>query len=126
MILVIVIVLAAATGYVMFFAMPEPENVIESMEKDDFVLTIDLDSDDTLESILLAEHMDRSLTFFRNINGDVDGVVVIYFDSREAAKLYVEDLEEPEEDEAVYIRANTVIFGDKDAVDSLRWKVWIL
>lgn len=117
--LVLIVIIAVAGAYVMFFTFPSGDNIKKSMEKDDFVTLFDIDS-----QIMLPEGATRSLTFTKTLNGELEMIIVVYFSDADSAKAYYAELDEPEEDEAAFLRGNTVIMGTKEATTDLRWKIW--
>lgn len=122
---ILIVIIITAGVYIMFFAMPEGDAIKSTMEKEDFQITSDVNTDTPLLGALLPENANRTIIFNKNLNGKIYTVIVTYFNNYQSAKTYYDSLEENEnETDAAYIRGNSVIMGSKDEVKTLRWKIW--
>lgn len=119
-VLVIIIILII----VLFLAVPDGDALKNTMDDKNFETVFDINKDTLLLGLLLPDGATRSLTFMKNINGDIDNVVVIYFDTYKARNAYYNDLDESDDDEIAFRRGKAVIMGTKDATVALRFRLW--
>lgn len=124
---IILVIIAAAGVYAMFFAMPSGDAVKTTMEKEDFNVFADVNKDTPILGALLPEGANRSIIFVKTLNSKTYRVVVLYFNDYQSAKEYYDSLEtEPDEGDLRFIRGNAVMEGTEESVKKLRWKVWII
>lgn len=121
----VAVILAITILLLLFLVMPSSEAVKDKMASKDFGTVIEVNDSTPILGLLLPKGATKSLTFFKDVNAEISTVEVLYFESTKTLKDYYNSLDEPSEGKALYRRGNAVIFGTKEAVNMIRWQVWL-
>lgn len=120
---VVILIAVIAVILSLFLLMPNGETIKAKLSSNDYETGV-VNHDTPILGLLLPKGAIKSLTSVKSVNGKVNTLEVLYFESKKASNDFYDSLDKPKEGYAVGKRGKAVFFGSKEAVNIVRWKLW--